>query len=203
MVDSVEGGGKRGSIETGRGSITLTQSVLASDKKPKAGQGLQATARVSDKGRAWMNSSMTADSEPLGLPTTRFMNDIINKSIDIQPPSLHNQSSLPNDHRTQATTSRYGDLKTKLGSQADSALLHSSKRAPPLLHALSPDLTAPLNSSRTDGSADAYLQGQSPVRGGAAIRVDQQQLADSRYGSDPNCPDLPSRSRHNPDWCSA
>lgn len=44
------------------------------------------TARASDRGHKWMNSSMTiesSDDRKHGGKKTRFMNDIINKSIDV------------------------------------------------------------------------------------------------------------------------
>ena len=50
----------------------------------RANRNLFKTVQASERGNAWMNTSMTTDSEAAGLHTTRFMNDIINKSIDIQ-----------------------------------------------------------------------------------------------------------------------
>ena len=76
LLDSLEKKRHRCSVDTeARDSITNTRSV-------RAGQLLK-TAQGSDQDYNWMNTSMTTDSEPRGLRTTRFMNEMINKSIDV------------------------------------------------------------------------------------------------------------------------
>ena len=76
LADSMEKKRHRCSIDTdARDSATMTRSVLATNTAH-----LYKTAQSTDR---WMNTSMTTDSEPLARQTTRFMNDIINKSIDI------------------------------------------------------------------------------------------------------------------------
>ena len=128
-----------------KGSMALTQSVLNSNRKPKAGNVFATTTRTSDSKHKWLTSSMTADSEPLGLQRARFMNDIINKSIDVK----HDQSALLNENLTQATTSRYGDLRITEAS----AFLHRDPRDLPVRQVFNSNLTTnlaqPLNSSRT------------------------------------------------------